>query len=297
MIKGPQIEELAAAGFHYITAITKAQIRTLLGRGVLQMDLFDEELAEVCAAGGERYVLRRNPVRAGEIAASREDKLSSLRKLLEAANERLQTHPRAKVATALGQLPRRAKKLGIAGWVEFVADPAAADERRLSLRVDEAGRQEAARLDGCYALKTDLAPETAAKEIVHGRYKDLALVERAFRTSKQVELELRPIHVRLATRTRGHVLVVMLAYRIARELERRWAGLDVRVQEGLNELAGLCATEIVEGGRAQCCQIPQPLASVRELLEAARVRLPEALSRRGAVVSTKKSLAKRKSKD
>jgi len=297
MIKGPQIEELAAAGFHYITAITKAQIQALLRRGVFQMELFDEALAEICADSGERYVLRRNPVRAAEIAASREDKLSTLRKLLEAANERLAAHPRAKAATALGQLRRRAEKLGIEGWVELAQEPAAEGGRRLSLRVDEAGRQEAARLDGCYALKTDLAPGAAAKEVVHARYKDLALVERAFRTSKTAELELRPIHVRLATRTRGHVLVVMLAYRIARELERRWAGLDMRVQEGLDELAGLCATEIVEGGRAQCCQIPEPRASVGAMLEAARVRLPEALPCRGVIVSTKKSLAKRKSKD
>ena len=296
MIKGPQIAELAAAGFHYITAITKAQIQTLLGRGVLQLELFDEALAEICADSGERYVLRRNPVRAGEIAASRQDKLAALIRLLAAANERLAAHPRAKVATALGQLRGRAEKLGLEAWVEFAADPSAEDGRRLAQRVDEAGRAEAARLDGCYALRTDLAPETAAKEVVHARYKDLALVERAFRTSKQVELELRPIHVRLATRTRGHVLVVLLAYRIARELERRWAGLDTRVQEGLDELAGLCATELVENGRAQCCQIPQPREAVRELLEAARVRLPEVLPCRGVVVSTKKSLAKRKLK-
>ena len=44
----------------------------------------------------------------------------------------------------------------------------------------------------------------ASKETIHDRYKDLALVEQAFRTGKTVELEARPIHVRLATRTRGH---------------------------------------------------------------------------------------------
>jgi hypothetical protein len=31
MIKSPQIEDLHAEGFHYITAITKPQIETLLG--------------------------------------------------------------------------------------------------------------------------------------------------------------------------------------------------------------------------------------------------------------------------
>jgi hypothetical protein len=37
---------------------------------------------------------------------------------------------------------------------------------------------------------------------VHDRYKELALVEQDFRTSKTVELEMRPIHVRLESSTR-----------------------------------------------------------------------------------------------
>ena len=52
------------------------------------------------------------------------------------------------------------------------------------------------KLDGCYVIKTDLTLEQASKETIHGRYKDLALVEKAFRYSKTVELKLRPIFVR-----------------------------------------------------------------------------------------------------
>ena len=49
MIKGPQIEQIQAAEgqFHYITAITKPQIETLLKSGQLQMELFEDQLAEV----------------------------------------------------------------------------------------------------------------------------------------------------------------------------------------------------------------------------------------------------------
>src|SRR5271169_731055 len=47
MIKAPQRAELGAADFHYITAITKAQIDGLIAAGVLQMDLFEQTLAEV----------------------------------------------------------------------------------------------------------------------------------------------------------------------------------------------------------------------------------------------------------
>jgi hypothetical protein len=47
MLRGPQLEALNAAGMHYITAISKPQIETLLKSGTLQMDLFDLPLGEV----------------------------------------------------------------------------------------------------------------------------------------------------------------------------------------------------------------------------------------------------------
>jgi hypothetical protein len=43
------------------------------------MDLFEETLAEVEGKDGERYLVRRNPARAKELAASRPDKLATLR--------------------------------------------------------------------------------------------------------------------------------------------------------------------------------------------------------------------------
>ena len=40
------------------------------------------------------------------------------------------------------------------------------------------------KLDGCYVLQTDLTPAQLNAQGVYARYKDLALVEWAFRTSK-----------------------------------------------------------------------------------------------------------------
>ena len=71
-------------------------------------------------------------------------------------------------------------------------------------------------------MKTDLSQAASSKDIVHDRYKDLALVEWAFRESKTVHLEMRPVNVRLETRTRGHAFVVMLAYSIIRALATRF---------------------------------------------------------------------------
>ncbi|MCC6220031.1 MAG: transposase [Deltaproteobacteria bacterium] len=47
MIKAPQIAALSEHDFHYITAITKPQIESLIVRGAFQYSFFDEDLSEV----------------------------------------------------------------------------------------------------------------------------------------------------------------------------------------------------------------------------------------------------------
>ena len=59
MIKAKGKAALSAEGFRYITALTDAQVRTLLRQGVLQPDLFDTHLCEA-EHGGKRLVVRRN---------------------------------------------------------------------------------------------------------------------------------------------------------------------------------------------------------------------------------------------
>ena len=289
MIKSGQVEELGTYGFHYITAITKPQIETLLRAGVIQMGLFDQQLAEVSGVAGIRYVLRRNPARAEEISKSREDKLMSLRKEVARQNEYLKGHALAKVETALKKLRERCNRLKLSEWATITAE-----NKEIMLGINQDVLREEAKLDGCYVLKSDLSPEVATKEIIRNRYKDLSLVELAFRSSKTVYLELRPIHVRLATRTRGHVFVVMMAYRIIRELAVRWQDLDMTVEEGINELSTLCAQEVSFNGKEQCNQIPQPRGSVKKLLDAARIRMPEALPSKGIIVTTNKKLTSRR---
>ena len=295
MIKNRQIEELTnnftEKDFHYITAISKPQVRTLLKSGTIELDLFDNEVAEVETETGVRYILRRNPVRATETVESRQSKLDSLRKEVNQRNTYLREHSRASVEVARRDAQERAKKLRITDWACIAANEA---EREISLSIDDAALAEIAKLDGCYVLRTDLDRAVADKECVHARYKDLAHVEWAFRTSKTVELELRPIHVRLASRTRGHVFVVTLAYRLARALARRWSALDTTVQEGIDELKTLCASEILRDGRVLCSQIPEPRPSVRALLDAAGIRLPEVLPSKGARVATKRKLPTRR---
>src|SRR5262249_25344957 len=95
MIKSQQSEDLAQQGFHYITAITRPQIEKLLRTETFQMELFEQELAEVLADEGVRYVLRRHPVRAQEVRENRPAKLATLQALVAKHNHYLKEHPRA----------------------------------------------------------------------------------------------------------------------------------------------------------------------------------------------------------
>jgi Transposase len=285
MIKGQQVEDLATQGFHYITAITKPQIEKLLRTGTFQMDLFDQELAEVLADEGIRYVLRRNPVRAQEVRESRQSKLAKLQAQVAKQNQYLTDHPRANAQGVLQKLVASAKKLRLSDWVELTLE-----DRSLTLTINASGQQEEAKLDGCYVLKTDLTPQQAKKEIVHDRYKDLASVEHAFRTCKTAHLEVRPIFLRLEARTRAHAFVVMLAYQIIQYLTACWSALDCTVEEGLQALATLCLIKVSPQNAPSYHCLPTPRDTLAHLLHNADIKLPKAFSLSGTRVSTKKKL-------
>lgn len=295
MLKGPQITELQSDEFNYnyITAISKPEIDTLLHRGLLQMELFESNLAEV-VDGQTRYILRCNPMRRDEVRATRSSKLDAVRALIEAQNEYLAGHRRAQAAVARRKVAEKIEKLRLHGFVSVADTPD--NPRELLLEIDEDARAEAEKLDGCYVIKTDVEAARAPKERVHERYKDLAEVEWAFRTAKKSFLETQPVYVRREKSTRGHVLVVMLAYMIVQALSRDWAEFDLTVEEGLASLATLCTMHLTVASTTTCNKIPEPNDLNRRLLDKANVTIPAALPHRNVRVATRKKLAEERAR-
>lgn len=282
MLKGPQIEALPE-GFQFITAITKSQIKKMLDDGLFQYELFSERVCEVLD-NGLRYILRRNPVRAREMADSRASKRKSIEAIASKETTYLAEHPRADAGKAVTRIEKRIERLKASRWLSVVLD-----ERTLKIVSNGDALVECSRLDGCYVVKSDVPQEEASAQNLHDRYCELEFVERAFRTLKTTHLELRPIYVRKAESTRGHVLVVMLALLLQRELESCWREFDITVEEGLDELAAI-ATQKVRLRDAAVDNIPQPNEFATRLLASAQVTLPFALPHRTARVSTKKKL-------
>ncbi|OOP55339.1 MAG: hypothetical protein AYP45_15310, partial [Candidatus Brocadia carolinensis] len=99
-------------------AITKPQIEALTKKGILQLGLFEEKLCEI-KDEGIRYILRRNPTRAEEMAKTRIAKLPSMEKYIDWKNSYLREHPRASVSKALEAAKERLKKLKLEAWAQI----------------------------------------------------------------------------------------------------------------------------------------------------------------------------------
>lgn len=287
MVKQGQIKELNAFGYHYITAITKPQIQKLLREEVFQLELFTKDVCEI-EHEGLRYLLRRNPERAKEMTQTRQEKETVIAAFLERKNQYLKAHPRAKVEISRQEVIKKIKQLKVDQWLMVENEG-----RQLKIKRDETSLAGASLLDGCYVLKTDL-PAAITKEIVHTRYKDLTLVEEAFRMLKTVLLEMRPWYVRTEESTRGHALIAMLAFLIVRQLKAAWSKFDVTVEEGLGQLSLITSNIILIQGKAVYQKIALPGQGTQKLLTAAGVILPEALPCLGANVVSRKKLTERR---
>jgi transposase len=214
MITSARIREdlPASHGIEWISALRATQIQKLARDGRLQMSLFDKtDLVEIAHPDfpGERLIACFNPLLAEERARKRPDLLSATEKQLEkiAVATRRQKRPlrgKQNIGLRAGKILNR-YKMG----------------KHFELRIEEDGfhyqrktanieREQS--LDGIYVIRTSVKPEALSSQQVVASYKSLSGVERAFRSLKTVDLQVRPIHHRLPDRVRAHILLCMLAY-------------------------------------------------------------------------------------
>ena len=216
-------EEITAAGLDWITALRAPAIKALLANGALQLSLFDQrDMASITAPEfpGERLVVCRNP----DLAAQRCRKRAELLAATEGDLTRIQaavTRRRdplrgtAEIALAVGAVINRHKMAK-----HFALD--ISDTSFSFARKDTEIAAEAA-TDGIYVVRTSLSAASFDDATTVRSYKSLALVERAFRCIKTVDLQVRPVYHWLADRVRAHVFLCMLAYHLEWHMRQRLA--------------------------------------------------------------------------
>ncbi|MBA2727602.1 MAG: hypothetical protein H0U49_05455 [Parachlamydiaceae bacterium] len=148
-------------------------------------------------------------------------------------------------------------------------------KREFVLTIDQEKLKEKLAFDGCYVWTTDWKESELSNSEVYKLYKNLKYVEDDFRSFKTSFLEFRPISVRTEESTRGHLLVVMLAHMILRELRKAWSQFDKTVHEALTELSLLCRNDILIGdAHPKISCIATPNIHMEALLKAINVRIP-----------------------
>jgi hypothetical protein len=224
MITQARIEaDLEPAGLDWISALRGPAIKALVAGGALQLSLFDErDMAAITAPAfpGERLIVCRNPDLARERRRKREALLAATERDLTAiaaavARQRQPLRGAAAIGLKVGAVLDRHK---MAKHFELTISD---DRCRFARRTREIAAEAA--LDGLYVVRTSLSAATLDDAGTVRAYKSLAVVERAFRCLKTVDLQIRPIYHWLADRVRAHVFLCMLAYHVEWHLRARLA--------------------------------------------------------------------------
>jgi transposase len=216
-------EDIKSAGLDWISSLRAPAIKTLVESGALQLSLFDQrDMASITAPEfpDERLVVCRNPDLAAERTRKREELLAAterdlLRIQAAVARKRDPLRGTAAIALAVGKVINKHK---MAKHFELdITDATFSFARKTTEIAAEAAT------DGVYVIRTSLAAETFNDAETVRSYKSLALVERAFRCIKTVDLHVRPVYHRLADRVRAHVFLCMLAYYLEWHMRQRLA--------------------------------------------------------------------------
>lgn len=120
MIKSGQVKDLGKAEFNYITAITKPQIKSMIKNKVIQLGLFDKEICEV-EHDGVHYILRRNPIRADELARSRNQRIEKVKRFVQGKNQYLADHPKADQHKAIQKVWELDSRLKVSEFTRITA--------------------------------------------------------------------------------------------------------------------------------------------------------------------------------
>jgi transposase len=212
MISTKNVELLRVIeGVDWITALRAVSLKSLVERADVNLSQFEgKNLFEICAPDdypGERLIFCHNPSLENRRAAKRNSMLEATEKLLKGIKERVEK----------GRLSGEGKINLVAGKVintykmskHFILETT--EHSFNYYRKDENIKAEA-KFDGIYVIRTSLPNSKISSEDTVRQYKKLSQVERAFRSLKSIDLNLRPIHHYTEKRVRAHIFICMLAY-------------------------------------------------------------------------------------
>jgi len=199
MVTRSNIEALKdEADLQTIGALTHGEMMTLLKNKVITLGLFDERSIHEVSDSNDptrRYCLCRNPQTAVRESQTRQRLLDLTTKTLTeiAAYKRATTVE--KIGTRVGKVLAKYKMGKFIQWaIEAEPQQASSCQHRLTWSIKTEKVEHEKRFDDCHVMTSDVDKEQMKTLDVVRAYKSLTFVERAFRTLKTVQLEIRPVY-------------------------------------------------------------------------------------------------------
>ncbi len=278
MITQSNVEELKEVkGLHTITALTHRQILELVERKLVQAELFDEKrIAEVADPNDpkQRYCLCRNPQTGDRETATRQRLLDRTQ---QALNKIVARKRRASIERLSAQVGKILNRYKMGKFVEWQIE-----DGRLKWHFNQARIEQEKLFDGCYIISATVPKKQMDQDQVVAAYKNLSLVEKAFRNLKTVSLEIRPVYHKKDDRIRCHVFLCVLAFYLQWHMQQRLQPLfeadgigknrQWTVENVVHRLSGI-RRQRVQVAEVEFDQVTQADSEQQKILDLLKVKL------------------------
>jgi transposase len=201
-------------GMGWISALKSSVIKKLVEQQQLQLSLFDQQnIAEIESPDypGERLIACYNPLLAEErkqkrlaLLAATEKELTRILKQIERRTKTPLTE--SEIGLKVGKI---LNKYNMAKHFQIIIK-----HNYLKWQRNEQNINNEQMLDGIYVIRTSESSQKISAEDTVRSYKNLSLVERAFRCLKGIDVLIRPIRHHTEDHVRAHIFICMLAYYI-----------------------------------------------------------------------------------
>ena len=213
----------------YISALRSQQIRSLVESDAIQLGLFDDtDLFEISHPDypGERLIACKNE----ELAKKRHQTRQALLEVAKTRLDKLQvavSAGRIKTEAAIGRKIEAAlRSTKMNKHIITTVGPGSFD-----YQIDEDSVSAEAATDGIYVIRTTVPDSEANQAQVVEFYKNLANVEKVFRSLKSIDINVRPVRHFLENRVRAHVFLCVLSAHLLHFAKEKLAPLTFRDTE------------------------------------------------------------------
>lgn len=255
------------------------KVKKIYGIEEIDENLFCIEMTKKIDRKDVRFVICHNRGKVKDDKEFREKQMAKGMRIIEKVQNSVRTGRLKDHDKVLKRIVKNLSKKNLENYFDWKIPPTPVSDFEYWIRKDKIEEWE--KLDGKWVVRTNIKKPNTSEEItksaaeIVSAYKDLKIVERAFRTIKSF-IKVRPVGHHLDVRIRAHIFICVLAYLIEKTIEYRLKSsrIEMTAQKLFYEFDGIELTENVLGDKVKILvkRVTEPNKTQRNLLSILRAR-------------------------